>query len=205
VKRGLPIVVALASLVFTSTLDAAALGARDQYERSLARVTQTGRFEFIETVRLVEGQRRTARTVVQFVAPDRLRQVVTTVAPPPAARLVTVQVGRVRCQTPPKTCFRSARAAPVRAVRALLQPKLPLTYRLANDPPPGLVVVKLSAVVGSGARYAARLSIDAKRGRPVSFAAAVTKDGRMYASQRATFSYDGRFTIRLPRGVKRPR
>jgi hypothetical protein len=206
VKRGLPILVALGSLVLANGLGAAAVSPRDQYEQSLARVARSDRFELKETVRVVAGQRRTARTLVQFIGPDRLRQVITTVAPPPKVQLVTVQVGKVRCQTPPKTCFRYAQPAPLRTIRSLLEPKLRLTYRLAEDPPPGLVVVKLTAVVqSSGARFDGRLSIDAKHGRPVTYAATVSKGGRMYVTQHATFNYDRHFTIRLPRGVRRPR
>jgi outer membrane lipoprotein-sorting protein len=203
VNARLPIyLLALSSAAPASAAATAAPDARAQYEQALAHVAHVRSLEFQETVKVLNGTRRTVRTHISFLAPHRSRMVVTTLAPRPVQTLKTVQVGRVRCQAPPGVCFRAPPpTVPIATIRALLVPKLPVTYRATTDPARGFVIIKLGAR-SKGGRYSARLVIDAARGLPVRFSSAVTDEGHVYASQEATFDYRGKFKIKLPAGAR---
>jgi hypothetical protein len=55
-----------------------------------------------------------------------------------------------------------------------------------------------------GATYRAVLTMNAATRLPLSFTATVTRSGRLAVRQSVSFTYGGRYTIRLPQGAHVP-
>lgn len=162
------------------------------------------RFEFAETVRVAGSAPQSVWTQIRFIAPNRMRMIVRTLAPE-RKQLETLQVGHVRCQVPPGVCFRAPLPRPLTTVRSLLQPRLQVRYRSFTDATSGSVVVTMTANTRKGGgQYSARLVIDAATGRPRSFSMTAARGGQIYARQKATFHYNTRFEIRLPPNARKP-
>ena len=167
---------------------------RTSYEAALAALRHTTSFRFTERVDLTSPVTRKVESEVRFRAPNRIQMLVKTLAPPPLAALESVQVGRITCQQPPGTCYRGKAADPVRSARSLIQPQLPLTYRLAHD---GGKTIMLLSATRNGLRYFARLTVGAD-GLPTTFASTITQNGAVIARQHGTFAYGEHFDIHLP-------
>jgi hypothetical protein len=168
---------------------------RAQYESALAALRATDSFRFVERITMSSPVKRVIRSDVHFAGPNRIRMQVTTVAPPPKAALVSVQVGRVTCQAPPGTCYRGLRTDPARTVRSLIQPRGHISYGVGRALP-GTSAVTLTATQGD-VKYFARLTIGAN-GLPRRFATTVTRGGAVVAVQQGTFTYGAPYSIVLP-------
>jgi outer membrane lipoprotein-sorting protein len=206
-RARLSIVLLIVTVVSAQQAAAAprATDAKAQYERALARLAQMPRFEFAETVRVAGSAPQSVWTQIRFIAPNRMRMIVRTLAPQ-RKQLETLQVGHVRCQIPPGVCFRAPRPKPVTMVRSFLQPRLQVRYRSVTNAASGTVVVTMTTTtrVGGG-RYSAQLVIDAVTEIPRSFSMTAARGGQIYARQKATFEYNSRFKIRLPPNARTPK
>jgi hypothetical protein len=180
-----------------------ATDAKAQYEQALARLAHVPRFEFAETVRVAGSAPQSVWTQIRFIAPNRMRMIVRTLAPE-RKQLETLQVGHVRCQVPPGVCFRAPLPRPLATVRTLLRPRLQVRYRSVTDPTSGSVVVTMTANTRQGGQYSARLVIDAATDRPRSFSMTAARGGKIYARQKAIFHYNTHFKIRLPPNARKP-
>jgi hypothetical protein len=168
---------------------------RARYDAALAALRHTKSFRFTEWIAITGPPKHSVRSDVRFSAPNRIRMLVQALAPPPRAALASVQVGRITCQQPPGTCYRGARADPAQTIRALVQPRGAISYRLEAGAS-GTEVITLSTALG-GIRYFGRLTIR-RDGLPQKFASTVVRGGTVVAVQKGTFTYGGRYTITLP-------
>jgi hypothetical protein len=196
----LPTLAGLATLL--CALTPAALAAdpspRDQYQHALSELSHVPVFRMIETVDLRVGTRRIIQSEIRYRAPDRLETIITTLLPPTPVKFTQTQVSHVECQTAPHICFKTRRAPnAVAAVRRLLGPTVPVTYRAGTDAA-GNRIVLLSRPTAKHSRYLAHLTIDAKTGLPLSFSSRVEQQGRSLVTQTANFTYRHTGSISLP-------
>lgn len=158
----------------------------------------------VETVDATLGVHRNVKAEVRYRAPNRLQTSVTTRLPTPSVQLTVVQVGDTRCQTPPGVCFQTRQRPNATAtVRTFLDPALPVNYRRDRDKS-GNVVLRLSGTSATGVRYFARLAVDPHSGLPLRFSSRIMRNGEAVASQKATFTYNKRYRIELPKNARRP-
>jgi hypothetical protein len=186
---------------------ASALKAYSHAFQSLAAVK---RFRFYETAQLLQGKTSSVTDDVRFLRPDRVS--VTLISKPSngqSLRLESVQVGTRKCQRPPGwVCFHSAKAAAVTLVRSLVTPKLkrPTFTEQFATLAVGSRRYRVKEIQISGTQtfhYEGTLVVRSDNGLPISFVSTVTQGKRVLARQNAQLTYNGTFTIHLPRTRKR--
>jgi outer membrane lipoprotein-sorting protein len=183
---------------------ARATDGKTQFDQALARLAHIPRFQFVETVRVTGRSSQSVWTQIRFLAPNRMRMIVRTLAPE-RKQFETLQVGRVRCQAPPGVCFRTLPPKPADLVRSFLRPRLRVRYRSETNPATDTTAVTMTASTGARGQYKARLVIDTVTGAPQSFSMTAGRGGHVSARQTATFDYKRHFTIRLPRKARVPK
>jgi hypothetical protein len=194
------------------TTHTGAVSPRAMYTEALHRLSSVARLQFVETVEIQQPNPRTIHLAFRYVAPDRMAAALVakhgTASP---VVIETLQVGTTKCQRPPSwVCFHSIRTDVGALVRSLLTPQVAgLRYRSGT------------AMIGSGARryraikialgaeqqgasYRAMLTMNAATRLPLTFTSTVTRSGQAAVRQSVSFTYGGRFTIRLPQGVHLP-
>jgi hypothetical protein len=171
---------------------------RQQYLQALRTLAQTPGFRMVESIDVWASARRSERAEIRFRAPNRLQTTVTSLLPPPIARLTTIQVGRQRCQTPPGICYHSpTRVDAYAAVHALLGPLLVVNYHSTTDAA-GQLVIRMDKTTGQGSHYYARMTIDKQTGLPSVFRSEVDRDGKRLVAQTANFGYTKLYSVKLP-------
>ena len=171
---------------------------REQYLQALRTLAQAPGFRMVESIDVWASVRRSERAEIRYRAPNRLQTTVTSLLPPPLARLTTIQVGRQRCQTPPGVCYRSpTRVDASAAVHALLGPLLVVNYHRTSDAA-GELVIRMDKATGQGSHYYARMTIDKQTGLPRIFHSEVERDGKRLVAQTANFGYTKLYSITLP-------
>jgi hypothetical protein len=177
--------------------------AQSLYAQAFGRLGHVSRFQLIETV--VQASAQTASEGLRYVAPDGLATVVEVqLGKGRTAAVESVQVGATKCQSPPRAwvCFHSVRPDVPSLVRSLLEPRLHKPeYRVSRGPGDALAI----SITGKreGMSYAGVLTLGPRSDLPVSFRCTVHQGSRLILTQSASFTYGGRFSIKLPKAGNR--
>jgi hypothetical protein len=152
----------------------------------------------------VEPSKPTTTEGLRYVAPDRLVTAIEMkTGTTRTVAVESVQVGGTKCQTPPQqwVCFRSTRPDITRTVRSLLEPKLKTTHYEAHLGRNGTTTISLTGTRGA-VSYGEALTV-AAHGLPQDFRSTVQQGSQLVLTETGSFTYGGRFVIKLPRAGKR--